>query len=161
MLLRAFASLDVWQSVPSGANFLLPHYRGLIMKKVTLALSSLTLTLAAAALAQSPNASPMASGAKPPHTQFKSLDTNQDGRISKDEIKANSDLTASFTGLDADHDSYLSENEYAKWKAAPNTMAPANGKPAGSTMPAHPDGVTAPAGDSTKSSTPKDSGGKY
>jgi hypothetical protein len=130
------------------------------MNKLTFTIASLGMVVAGSALAQSPNASPMASGAKPPHTQFKSLDADKDGRISKDEIKANADLSASFTGLDSDHDGYLSENEYAKWKASPNTMAPANGKPAGSNMPAHPDGVTAPAGDSTKSSTP-DAGGKY
>lgn len=45
---------------------------------------------------------------------FKSLDTNKDGVVSKDEAGTNSDLSAKFDALDADKDGNLSTSEYAK-----------------------------------------------
>ena len=93
------------------------------MKKVTFALSALTVAVAGVALAQAPANGPANPGAMPPHTQFSSLDTNKDGRISKDEIKSNAELTSSFSNLDTDHDSYLSESEYGKWKAMPDAKS--------------------------------------
>jgi hypothetical protein len=45
---------------------------------------------------------------------FKSLDTNKDGMVSKDEAAANVDLSAQFDTLDADRNGSLSTSEYAK-----------------------------------------------
>jgi len=47
---------------------------------------------------------------------FKSLDTNKDGYISKEEAKASNGLNQQFSQLDKDHDGKLSSQELASWK---------------------------------------------
>ncbi len=120
------------------------------MNKLPVAVASLALAMAGAALAQTPPAK--TSSANKPHTQFSALDSNKDGRLARDEVKGIAELRSSFSALDTDHDGYLSEAEFNLWKAAaaPHTMAPAN--KASGTTPVHPDGVTAPASDADKSS---------
>ena len=121
------------------------------MNKLTFAIASVSMAIAGVAMADAPPAAPdLDAGSKPAHAQFSSIDTNKDGRISRDEVKANAELNSSFATLDADHDSYLSESEYGKWKSS--SMAPGSGKAPGASMPTHPDSVTAPA-DSTKSTS--------
>jgi hypothetical protein len=56
---------------------------------------------------------------------FGELDINHDGRVSRDEAKGSTELTASWAKLDANKDSYLTAQEYSKWKppvpGAPHT----------------------------------------
>ena len=46
--------------------------------------------------------------------EFRSLDTNKDGMVSREEAAVNTDLAAQFDALDADNDGSLSTAEYAK-----------------------------------------------
>ena len=88
-------------------------------RRLTLALACGGLFAAGAALAQdaqqtppptgSDNASPQSQGA----SDFKKLDANADGYISKDEAVADAALTSDFTKRDVDGDGKLSESEFA------------------------------------------------
>jgi Ca2+-binding EF-hand superfamily protein len=82
----------------------------------------LGLTLAANALAQSPNTSPprdaMQGGGQTAEESFKRRDTNNDGLLSKTEV-AGSRAESSFDKFDANHDGKLSLAEY---KAARDSM---------------------------------------
>jgi hypothetical protein len=49
--------------------------------------------------------------------QFSSLDSDKDGRVTKDEVQAHADLNASFVALDRNRDSWLSEVELRNWRA--------------------------------------------
>jgi hypothetical protein len=101
-----------------------------IMKQATFGIACLSIGFAAVAMAQNaqnPATNPGSQKVAPP-MQFSSLDTNKDGRVSKDEVKAHNDLTTSFATLDANKDSYLSEAEFGKWQAPGTT-------PSGNTMP--------------------------
>jgi Ca2+-binding EF-hand superfamily protein len=53
--------------------------------------------------------------------QFSSLDTDKDGHVTRDEVKAHADLSASFAALDRNRDSWLSEAELRNWKATSTT----------------------------------------
>jgi hypothetical protein len=57
--------------------------------------------------------------------EFKTIDSNSDGRVSSAEAQANMDLRSAFSTLDADRDSYLSQSEYAKWNKATKPATPA------------------------------------
>lgn len=89
------------------------------MKKSTLGILALSATFAGATLAQAPATNPAVT---PGSTKmaapmpFSSMDTNRDGKVSRDEVKSHAELTSSFATLDADRDSYLSESEFGKWK---------------------------------------------
>jgi hypothetical protein len=92
------------------------------MKTVSLAAIGLSLAFAGAALAQNtqnPAVNPGSTKVAPP--EFKSLDANKDGRVSRDEAKSQTDLTSTFATLDTDRDSYLSEAEFGKWKPMPGS----------------------------------------
>jgi hypothetical protein len=104
-----------------------------IMNKITFAIASVSMAIAGVALADAPPAAPGVDSGSKVSTQFSSVDTNKDGRISRDEVKANAELNSSFTTLDSDHDSYLSETEYGKWKSP--SMAPAADSPKSTSSP--------------------------
>lgn len=76
----------------------------------------LACALGGAAFAQgaaSPAGSPaQGAGAS---SEFGSLDTNRDGKVSSTEAQSNSELRSAFSSLDADKDTYLSQSEFAKW----------------------------------------------
>jgi hypothetical protein len=67
----------------------------------------LALVAAAQAVAQSPQL-----------IDFRSLDTNHDGRISSVEGRASADLQDNFDALDKNQDGYLSPTEFAAWPRA-------------------------------------------
>jgi hypothetical protein len=104
-------------------------------------IAGLTLAFAGAALADG----------KPGHAEFGSVDQNRDGRVSKVEAQAYTELTSQFGTLDADRDSYLSQTEFGKWKA------PAAGSPPASSTP-EPGKAPAPAGNSPQLPEPRSPG---
>jgi hypothetical protein len=63
---------------------------------------------------------------------FATVDRNKDGRVSSAEASVNSELNTEFGKLDANHDSYLSTDEFAKWSKAEK---PKSGMPADSSSP--------------------------
>jgi hypothetical protein len=96
-----------------------------VMKQAIFGIACLAIGFAAVAMAQNaqnPATNPGSQKVAPP-MQFSSLDTNKDGRVSKDEVKAHNDLTSSFATLDVNKDTYLSEAEFGKWHA-PGTTPP-------------------------------------
>ena len=50
-------------------------------------------------------------------TEFKKLDTNKDGRVSKTEAEANSALQAEFDKLDGNMNGSLDQAEFARFEA--------------------------------------------
>jgi hypothetical protein len=82
-------------------------------------IAGLALAFAGAALADG----------KPGHAEFGAVDQNRDGRVSKVEAQAYSELTSQFGTLDADRDSYLSQTEFGKWKASSPGTPPASSSP--------------------------------
>lgn len=110
------------------------------MNKIHLSAAAATI-VAAVSFAQTPNPATNPGSSKIAPPQFSSLDSNRDGRVSKDEVKAHAELTSSFANLDADHDTYLSETEFGKWKPAttPGATTPGANRPApGAPMPGNP-----------------------
>lgn len=96
------------------------------MNRSTLAIAALAFGFAAVAAAQAPvnpATNPGSQKVAPP-LQFSVLDTNKDGRVSKDEVRTHAELMSSFGSLDADSDTYLTELEFAKWKQKPGAMPP-------------------------------------
>lgn len=107
--------------------------------------------LFAAGIVSAQNASPPAGGAAAAAgasqgasdaVDFSALDTNKDGRLSSQEVQANTELRSAFSTLDADRDTYLSQSEFQKWNkagkpgaapasqgAAPQGSAPNSGSP--------------------------------
>ena len=63
------------------------------------------------------------------HAEFGAVDQNRDGRVSKVEAQAYTELTSQFGTLDADRDSYLSQTEFGKWKASSPGTPPASSSP--------------------------------
>jgi hypothetical protein len=108
-----------------------------VMKTVSLAALTLSVAFAGAALAQNtpnPAVNPGSTKVAPP--EFKSLDTNKDGRVSRDEAKSQTDLTSTFATLDTDRDSYLSETEFGKWK--PSSSSGSTAPDASKSTPSNP-----------------------
>jgi hypothetical protein len=62
-----------------------------------------------------PDSTPAAK-ANTPHPEFRTLDINNRGYLTADDIKANKWLSANFARCDADHDGHLSQQEYANCK---------------------------------------------
>ena len=61
-------------------------------------------------------------------SEFGSIDSNKDGKVSSTEAQSNSELRSSFSSLDADKDTYLSQSEFAKWnKGGKSGAMPAPG----------------------------------
>ena len=92
------------------------------MNKAKSGIAALSLALVGAAFAQTPADSSSSAGLKTgsggeTNALFGRLDVNHDGRVSREEAKANGELTSSWSALDADRDTYLSAAEYGKWKA--------------------------------------------
>lgn len=86
------------------------------MNKVSVGTLAISLAAAGVILAQAPAATaPKGSQDHAAHMEFKSVDTNSDGRISREEARANVELTTNFGTLDGDTDTYLSQAEFAKW----------------------------------------------
>lgn len=61
-----------------------------------------------------------AQGARPElkPVAFSTLDTNKDGRISREEALAAPDLSDAFDALDLNHDAFLSPSEFQAWPRA-------------------------------------------
>ena len=81
----------------------------------------ISLAFAGAVAAQAPatgTTSPGVDHTGAGHSNFTSVDMNQDGRISQAEARSHSELQAAFAQLDQDRDNYLSKDEYARWDAA-------------------------------------------
>ncbi len=111
------------------------------MKKVHPGIAALSLAFAGAALAQgvAPPKSDSGSGNKAEGVnQFSSVDANKDGRISQAEARSYGNaLNSSFSMLDTDKDTYLSQIEFGKWK--PSTD---RGGAIPTVPPQNPQGVT-------------------
>ena len=69
---------------------------------------------AAAPVAPAPAADQKADAA----SDFGAIDRNKDGKLSQAEAQSNTDLTSTFSTLDADRDSYLTPTEFSKWSRA-------------------------------------------
>lgn len=88
-------------------------------RRLALALACGSLFAAGAALAQDaqqnppPSADPAASQPAPGAADFKTLDSNADGSVSKDEAVADAELTRDFDKFDVNGDGKLSETEFA------------------------------------------------
>ncbi len=54
---------------------------------------------------------------------FATLDTNKDGKISRQEARAAPDLADAFDALDTNHDGFLSPAEFQAW---PRALKPTN-----------------------------------
>jgi len=62
-------------------------------------------------------------------SEFGSIDTNKDGKVSSTEAQSNTELRSAFPSLDADKDTYLTPSEFAKWNKvgkAGGAMAPSD-----------------------------------
>lgn len=108
------------------------------MKRSTFEIAAIAFGFAAVAVAQvpvNPATNPGSEKVAPP-LQFSVLDTNKDGRVSKDEVKAHAELMSSFGSLDADSDTYLTELEFAKWHQKPGAMPPGGSSGSSSQTPA-------------------------
>jgi hypothetical protein len=98
------------------------------MKQATFGIACMSIGFVAVALAQNaqnPATNPGSQKVAPP-IQFSSLDANKDGRVSREEVKANNDLTSSFATLDVNKDAYLSEAEFGKWHSHGSTPPSGN-----------------------------------
>ena len=76
--------------------------------------AAVTLLPFAAAFAQSPSQDQAPDPAQQPQqqgTSFESLDTNNDGRISKTEAEANANVKAQFSSYDVNGDGYIERSE--------------------------------------------------
>ncbi len=82
------------------------------MKLTTLVCSAALVLLGAGTVNAKPPAAP-----KRPVT-FASVDTNVDGKISRDEVRYMDDLNGAFGSLDANADKQLTPGEYSKWNRA-------------------------------------------
>ena len=78
---------------------------------------ALALLVVGTAEARQPKATP-----KPP-VPFTSIDTNADGRITRDEVRYMDDLNGAFGGLDANADQKLTHGEFQKWGRAAKSGA--------------------------------------
>ena len=81
----------------------------------SVALVFLAVGTAGTASARQPSAAP-----KPP-VPFTAIDTNADGRITRDEVRYMDDLNGAFGGLDANADQKLTQGEFLKWGRAAKT----------------------------------------
>jgi Ca2+-binding EF-hand superfamily protein len=67
------------------------------------------------------------SAARKPPVPFKAIDTNSDGRITRDEVRYMDDLNGAFGGLDINADQKLTQGEFLKWgRAVKPGAAPAD-----------------------------------
>jgi Ca2+-binding EF-hand superfamily protein len=76
--------------------------------------AAITLLPLAAAFAQSPSQQQTPDPAQQPQQQgatFESLDTNNDGRISRAEAEANANVKAQFSSYDMNGDGYIERTE--------------------------------------------------
>jgi hypothetical protein len=96
-------------------NSLLLHEGSIMKNLVRIGIAGVALAFAGGALAQG----------KSGPAEFSSVDQNKDGKVSKSEAQAYSELNSQFATLDADRDTYLSQTEFGKWKPAPAPIAPA------------------------------------
>jgi hypothetical protein len=95
--------------------FLYLHEGSIMKNLVRIGVAGVALAFAGAALAQG----------KSGPAEFGAVDQNKDGKVSKSEAQAYSELNSQFATLDADRDTYLSQTEFGKWKPAPAPIAPA------------------------------------
>jgi len=65
--------------------------------------------------AQAPSTSSSSSGGA--EVTLKSLDTNNDGKVSKSEAEAAPDIAKEFSKLDKNHDGKLDQAEFSKHKS--------------------------------------------
>ena len=93
--------------------------------KDVIKIGSLLVTFAAASVVfgQAPPAATPAPSADT--IQFSTVDMNKDGKLSQAEVRSNAELQSSFSTLDADHDTYLTQSEFAKWNKAGKSAEPA------------------------------------
>ncbi|HTC51396.1 MAG TPA: EF-hand domain-containing protein [Steroidobacteraceae bacterium] len=94
------------------------------MKSTTRWFAFLLMILAACDLGYAQGARPEL---KP--VAFATLDTNHDGRISRQEALAAPDLYDAFDTLDVNHDGFLSPAEFQAWPRALKTTDPAKRDP--------------------------------
>src|SRR5262245_35240776 len=81
---------------------------------------------------------------------FKSLDTNRDGYISREEARNSSELSRQFSTLDKDGDGKLSAQELSGWRpGSPSSMGSSPGSTSGGT-----------AGGTSRGSAPVGPGGQ-
>jgi hypothetical protein len=120
------------------------------MKRAIVGTFALTL---AAGLVSAQNAATPATPAIPSQgasasVDFKSVDANNDGKLSSTEVQSNTELKSAFATLDADRDTYLSQSEYAKWNKAAKPATPA--VPASPSSSSSSSEMKAPGSDSEK-----------
>ena len=77
---------------------------------------------------------------------FNKLDRNHDGKLSREEVRVDPELTADFDGLDTNHDGFLNAEEFQAWlwaqKASPRDPTTEPGGSNGAQhMPNSPDGI--------------------
>ena len=69
---------------------------------------------------------------------FNRLDTNHDGKLSREEARAEPELSMEFDTLDANHDGFLSLQEFQAWPRAKKQKIPDAGTaPGGSSGAQH------------------------
>jgi hypothetical protein len=90
--------------------------------KIATRIGPLAVVLASIAIAGAQV--PPAKGLNPPQFDFKPLDTNNDGRVSLEEAKSNSELVTAFEMLDVNHDDFLTTVEFSKWSRAGKSLVP-------------------------------------
>lgn len=82
--------------------------------RLALAIACASFFAAGAALAQDAQTTPPPTSTTPPQaTDFKQLDSNADGSISKDEAAVDAQLASDFARRDVNGDGKLSESEFA------------------------------------------------
>lgn len=81
------------------------------MKTLTV-LTAVAAFVATAAFADDPTQSVDSKAPKSTEAKFKSLDRNDDHRLSKSEASADDSLSVQFASVDADGDGYVTQREY-------------------------------------------------
>ncbi|HWL62536.1 MAG TPA: hypothetical protein VNQ32_07055 [Steroidobacteraceae bacterium] len=87
------------------------------MKSITCAVSLLAIAATSVAMADE-----QVTSTEAVKIDFRTLDQDANGNLSREEVKGVTELTGQFDTLDADHDRALSRPEFQRWHRA-NTSA--------------------------------------
>ncbi len=95
-------------------------------KQLAITVLAVSFSMAAGADSLSGNASGKAGVGVQGQAQFKDLDTNGDGVISKEEAQGHSQISSKFSDLDKNRNGKLEQGEFARFETAPRdgTSAP-------------------------------------
>lgn len=128
-------------------------------KQLAITVLAVSFSMAAGADSLSGNTSGKAGVGVQGQVQFKDVDSNGDGTISKQEAQGQSQLSSKFSDLDKNRNGKLEQGEFARFETAPRdgTSAPSGAGDRDRTMDRNSDPLN--RGDGTGSTTRPNTGG--